>query len=178
MTAPDGWGFVSGSTLYAGVVNGFNQSTATNGLNGTALNLYGGVTLNTPIKGWRFGASYDYASRTENRADAWAGTLYSSYQLTEKASLHLRGEYAETDSNAFGTAPDGPLSNGDSKLFGVTATVQYDLWKNVISRLEFIWDHQAGDNNMTRFGGSPEKGSTSGNLMNRYTLALNVIYRF
>jgi len=189
LTAPEDWGFVSGSTLYAGVVNGWNGNA--NGLQGTTINLYGGATLNTPVKGWRFGASYDYATRTDDAAttpggqptsgsqavlNAWAATLYSSYQLTEKASVHLRGEYAQTDSNIFGTGTQ--LSDGDSKLLGVTATLQYDLWKNVISRLEVIWDHQAGDNNMTRFGGSPEKGSTSGNLLNRYTIALNVIYRF
>ncbi len=178
VTAPDGWGFVSGSTLYAGVVNGFNGSNSdtNNALNGTVLNLYGGVTLNTPIKGWRFGGAYDYASRTKGRPDAWAASIYSSYDLTEKASLHLRGEYAQTDSNAFGTAPDGPIPNGDSELLGVTATLQYKLWKDVISRLEFIWDHQAGAAQMNGFGG--EAPSTGGSQRNRYTVALNVIYRF
>ena len=31
------------------------------------------------------------------------------------------------------------------------------MWANVISRLELIWDHQAGDNDMRGFGGRPEK---------------------
>ncbi|MEY2409664.1 MAG: hypothetical protein QOF48_2334, partial [Verrucomicrobiota bacterium] len=183
LTAPDGWGFVTGSTLYAGFVNGWTDNT--NGLNGTTINLYGGVTLNTPIKNWRFGASYDYATRTDDAVpggsqaelNAWAITGYSSYQLTEKASLHLRGEFAQTDANIFNTGTQ--LSNGDSKLFGVTATLQYDLWKNVISRLEFIWDHEAGDNNMRRFGGNGDPAtSDGGRVHNRYTLALNLIYRF
>jgi hypothetical protein len=177
------------------MVNGW---TATDSLNGTTLNLYGGVTLNTPVKGWRFGASYDYATRTDDAApggsqaalNAWAATAYTSYQLTEKASIHLRGEYAQTDANVYGTGTQ--LSNGNSKLLGATATLQYDLWKNVISRLEFIWDHQAGDNNMTRFGGDTRKtvevddgagGTTTaplthGSRVNNYTIALNIIYRF
>ena len=179
LTAPDGWGFVSGSTLYAGAVNGYSSTYS-----GTILNLYGGVTLNTPVKNWRFGASYDFATRTDDAApggsqpatSAWAVTGYSSYQLTEKASLHLRVEYAQTDSNIYGTGT--ALPNGDSKLLGITTTLQYDLWKNVISRLEFIQDHEVGASQMTGFGGSPEKGSTSGHLRNRYTVALNIIYRF
>lgn len=176
LTAPDDWGFVSGSTLYAGLVNGWSTDNAA-----TALNYYLGATLNTPVKGWRFGGSFDYADSTGDNAagqewNAWAATLYSSYQLTEKASLHLRGEYAKTDANLFGTGAN--LTDGDSELLGVTATVQYDLWKNVISRLEFIWDHQAGDNEMTGFGGKPQDGATSGSNRNRYTIALNVIYRF
>ena len=180
LTAPDGWGFVSGSTLYAGFVNGYNS-----GWTGTTLNLYGGVTLNTPVKGWRFGGSYDYAKRTRDAApggrhspiSAWAITGYSSYQLTEKASVHLRGEFAQTDANIFGTGDQ--LPDGDSKLLGVTATLQYDLWKNVISRLEFIWDHEAGDNNMKNFGGTGDPAlSDGGRVRNRYTIALNLIYRF
>lgn len=195
LTAPDGWGWVSGSTLYAGMVNGW---TATDSLNGTTLNLYGGVTLNTPVKGWRFGAAYDYATRTDDAApggsqaalNAWAGSVYTSYQLTEKASIHLRGEYAQTDANIYGTGTQ--LSNGDSKLLGVTATLQYDLWKNVISRLEFIWDHQAGADDMIGYGGDTRKtqtvddgqgGSTTvplthGSRRDNYTIALNIIYRF
>lgn len=178
VTAPDDWGFISGSTLYAGAVNGFNTGSS---WGGTTLNLYGGVTLNTPVKGWRFGGAYDYARRTDNHTDgsakAWAVTLYSSYQLTEKASVHLRGEYAQTDVNVFGTG--NQITDGDSELLGVTATVQYDLWKNVISRLELIWDHQAGDSKMKRFGGTGDPAtSDGGRVRNRYTVALNLIYRF
>ena len=184
LTAPDDWGFVSGSSLYVGFVNGWSGD-ATGG--DTLLNLYAGVVLNTPVKDWRFGGSYDWVRNTDDAVPgagqtedtAWAVTLYSSYQFTEKVSLHLRGEYAVADANIWGTQP-APLGTpgGDSELFGVTATLQYDLWKNVISRLELIWDHQAGDNDMAGFGGDLEKGETSGGNRNNYTLALNLIYKF
>ena len=40
----------------------------------------------------------------------------------------------------------------DPKIFALTGTVQYDLWQNVISRLEVRWDHSA--NGANQFGGS------------------------
>jgi len=179
LTAPDDWGFISGSTLFAGIVSGYNSS-----LEGSVFNFYSGAVFNTPVEGLRFGAAYDYVRRTTENPEsrAWAVTLYSSWEFAAKWSLHLRGEYAETDAGVPGT--EGPfgtgsnLPNGNSKLFGVTTTLQYDLWKNVISRLEFIWDHQAGDNDMNGFGGQLRNGDTSGSQRNRYTLALNLIYRF
>jgi len=182
LAAPDNWGWVSGSTLYAGAVNGWNGD-ATGG--DTVLNLYAGVALNTGITGLRAGASYDYSQNTDDavpgagqdQTHAQAVALYASYQFSETLGLHLRGEYADADDNVWGTQVTG-TPGGTSKLFGLTATLQYDLWKNVISRLEFIWDHQAGDNDMTGFGGRLEDGETSGSLRNRYTLALNLIYKF
>ncbi|MFM1768309.1 MAG: hypothetical protein RJA22_838 [Verrucomicrobiota bacterium] len=182
LAAPDNWGWVSGSTLYAGAVNGWNGD-ATGG--DTILNLYAGVALNTGIDGLRVGVSYDHSQNTDDavpggsqeEVQAQAVALYTSYQYSERLGLHLRGEYADSDSNVWGSQATG-TPGGTSKLFGLTATLQYDLWKNVISRLEFIWDHQAGDNDMTGFGGQLENGATSGSLRNRYTIALNFIYKF
>ena len=59
------------------------------------------------------------------------------------------------------------------QIFALTSTVQYDLWKNVISRVEFRWDRSVNGNNM--FG-----GSTAGdqNRKNAFLLAANVIYKF
>jgi len=182
VTAPDDWGFISGSMFYAGFVNGWNSSFGTN--SGSQFNLYGGVTLNTPVKKLKVGAAYDYATITDDAApggsqpeqNAWAITGYASYELTEKLSSHFRIEYTETDANIYSTGSQ--LSDGKSRLFGMTGTLQYDLWANVISRLELIWDHQAGDNDMRGFGGSPEKGETQGSKRDAFTVALNLIYKF
>ena len=37
--------------------------------------------------------------------------------------------------------PGVPPTAIASRMGAVTATVQYDLWKNVLSRVEFRWDH-------------------------------------
>jgi hypothetical protein len=54
-----------------------------------------------------------------------------------------------------------------------TATLRYDLWQNVISRLEFRWDHAADGNNA--FGGTSVGTPTR---ENNYSLAVNIIYNF
>ena len=58
-------------------------------------------------------------------------------------------------------------------MLALTATVQYDLWKNVISRLELRWDHSLLGNDI--FGG--ETAGTP-NSENALLLAANVIYKF
>ena len=70
---------------------------------------------------------------------------YVSWQITEKMSLHGRAEWATTDTAVFG--PISTKANGNpniNKVAALTATLQYDLWKNVISRLEGRYDHLAG----------------------------------
>ena len=129
LTAPDDWGFVAGSTFYGAVVNGFNNIGA------DVTSWYVGTTLNTPVKNWKVGASFDYLGTTgfgagdHNYANAWA--LYSSFQATEKLSFHLRGEYATTDTALLGGFGDadgdgitdaGPIG-GNNKIFALTGTL-------------------------------------------------------
>jgi hypothetical protein len=51
--------------------------------------------------------------------------------------------------------------------------VQYDLWKNVISRLELRWDHSLSGREA--FGGT---NPGQPNRDNALLLAANVIYKF
>ncbi|HEY0455355.1 MAG TPA: outer membrane beta-barrel protein, partial [Verrucomicrobiae bacterium] len=90
--APSGWGFMEGSTLYAGVINGFNGGTGT-GIDQTSF--YVGGTIATPIKQLKLGASYDYVATGSHFGSLYRNdvALYASFQATEKLSFHLRGEY-------------------------------------------------------------------------------------
>ena len=183
VTAPDDWGFLSGSTLYAGLVNGYNT-----GADWDQSSYYLGATLNTPVKNLKVGAALDYLITTgygngssDGDGDATSLSLYASLQATEKLSLHLRGEYAETDTTLLGGT--GNLSGGNSKFLALTSTLQYDLWNNVISRLEIRWDHQAGDGDMAGWGNAPTTvetlGSTpAGTKQNNVLIAANIIYKF
>jgi hypothetical protein len=189
-TAPEDWGSMAGSTLYAGVINGNGGLSSYN-----QTHWYVGTTIATPIEGLRVGAAYDYvnvhdaptgsyaADATED-GSAWANAiaLYLSWQTTEKLSLHARGEYASHAHKLLnGTDPDGggPLVGAGqafpNKVFSLTGTIQYDLWKNVLSRLELRWDHSA--NGEDAFGGV---SSTTGgpNKLNAYLVAANIIYKF
>ena len=62
----------------------------------------------------------------------------------------------------------------------VPATVQYDLWKNVLARGEIRWDHQAGQLgagfNGPAYGGTSASGS--GTLYNSYEMLANIVYKF
>lgn len=176
LTAPDSWGFLAGSTLYGGVVNGFGGGPL---VTGNQINLYSGLTLATPVTGLRVGFAYDYLGIPHQTiagapvGSAWANSLgaYVSYQATEKLSFHTRGEYVWQNA-------------GD--LMELTGTIQYDLWKNVLSRLEIRWDraldgsHPYGGNQIGNPLGAGINASTSGPAHDRNAVlvAANVIYKF
>ena len=178
LAAPSDMGFLAGSTLTGCVINGYNSNAnASAGADQTSWYVCG--TLNTPLKGLRVGACYDYAGVSSqpisgsSYANAVAG--YASYQATEKLSLHARGEYASSDAL---TSSGKPLL-GASKVVAVTGTVQYDLWKNVLSRIEFRWDHAADGSDA--YGGTPVAGSTApvpGTRKNSFILLADIAYRF
>ncbi len=178
LTAPEDMGFLAGSTLSGGVINGFN-SGANQGNGADQTSWYIGGTFNTPLKALKVGASYDYAGVSSQPLSgasyANAVALYASYQATEKLSFYARGEYASSDAL---TSADTPLL-GSSKVFAVTGTVQYDLWANVMSRIEFRWDHSA--DGLNAYGGTPLAGSTDPvppTRKNSYILLANITYKF
>jgi hypothetical protein len=202
LTAPNNWGFISGSSLYAGFNNGFNTSAgvstvAASGAPNTAL--YVGMTLNTPITGMKLGLSYEYVDTQAqnygalgNIPQVWADDIagYVSYQATEKLSFHGRAEILwQTKAQALpaglgGGAYIGPIV-GPDELMAFTGTVQYDLWKNVLSRLEIRWDHDLTGGDPAKFYGAngPAVGingatSSVGTLVNSWVLAANIDYKF
>jgi hypothetical protein len=148
---------------------GYNQTSS-----------YIGATMNTPIKELKVGVAYDYASisaqplssQQEGYANAIAG--YVSFQASEKLSLHGRAEYASHG------GPD--LPGAPTRIMGLTGTIQYDLWANVLTRLEARFDRNLNGANAyggtvlttDEFGPVPGGASRQNNAM----LALNVIYKF
>jgi hypothetical protein len=183
LTAPDSMGFLSGSTLYGGIVSGYNDSVWGTGFGANQTSYYAGATVATPVTGLRLGVAFDYLNYQDMNRNlggnqvslspyAWALAEYLSYQATEKLSFHVRADYTkekfDLEVNGVGI-PDAR----EAKIFALTGTVQYDLWKNVISRVELRWDHSANGNDM--FG-----GSTAGDpdRKNAFMLAANVIYKF
>jgi hypothetical protein len=173
LTAPKSLGFLAGATLTGCVINGFNAG-ANAGASADQTSWYIGGTINTPLEGVKVGASYDYAGVSQqalsgaNYANATA--LYASYQATEKLSLHARGEYASSDAL---TSAGTPLL-GATKVVAATATLQYDLWKNVLSRIEFRWDHSASGS--PAYGG--EGAEAAPTKKNSFILLANVSYKF
>ncbi|MDB6015928.1 MAG: hypothetical protein JWR19_417 [Pedosphaera sp.] len=172
LTAPTSWKWAAGSTLYVGVVNGFSALPGSTGFTHPAdqFSLYVGTTISTPIKALKLGASYDYEGAGKQAISgsgyANAVSLYTTYQITEKMSLNTRGEWF--------TQSKGNVGIGyPSKVLALTGTLQYDLWKNVISRLELRWDHSA--DGTLAYGGTTAGTPTR---KNAYELIANVVYKF
>jgi hypothetical protein len=168
LTAPQNWGSLAGSTLYAGVVKGYNENDRSSDIEEVTTSWYLGATVATPVTGLKAGIALDYLDIDYDYGAGYdhefAAALYASYQATDKLSLHLRGEYWD----------DAAVLYSGDQFYAVTATAQYDLWKNVISRLEFRWDHAA---HYQEFGGNFGYGASS-YKENAFMLALNVIYKF
>lgn len=206
LTAPESWGAIGGSGLYFGTEYG--ASFSSDGKD--RWHNYVGATIKTPVQGLTLGASWDDVHKMDvNGVDTgynMAVAGYASFKFTDKASFHIRGEYAHGAglgalADAFNgtfvvpdaTSPTGlsSINNPLHKVIAVTGTFQYDLWQNVISRLEVRWDHAADG---TRpFGGTAsaaaaaetedlapaDSGSAiSGTKKNQVTVAANLIFKF
>jgi hypothetical protein len=194
LTAPDSWGSFKGSAFYAGFdlgEGGANHDTA--GVTVSPHNrsqIYLGTTIKTPVSGLSFGGTWD-AIFHNNVGDVdtsyfQAFNGYLSYKATDKLTFNGRIEYAEGESlGALADAVNGvpftagglPVHNPLKEVVAATGTVQYELWDNVLSRLEIRWDHSAkgGD----AFGGNGVAGSgTIPDKKNEVLLAANVIYKF
>ena len=173
LTAPDSFGWAKGATLsIATIVSGGN----TDGNNGSgsgqgAQTYYAGITLPTPIAALKFGAAFDYLAAHDIAQNAWVGALYSTYQFNDKLSLNFRGEYLDAKSQQVSGAYT-PVSTGPNQATELTATVQYALWANVLTRLEVRWDHSLHD------GAGSYFSNTGNQQQDAFLLAAQAIYTF
>lgn len=182
LTAPDSWGDFAGSALYAGVVDGYNA-----GFGNDVTSYYLGATLATPIKALKVGAAWDYlvghdntfvasGAARPNGGYAQSIAVYASVQATEKLSLHARGEWFKSSLGDDVTTVPAPSNTETAEIWALTGTLQYDLWANVLTRLEVRWDHASG--NDTFGGGNLARSSGTANKQNEVIVAANVIYKF
>jgi hypothetical protein len=168
LTAPDSMGFLSGSTLSGGIVSGYNALVPNGGAVETSF--YAGGSIKTPLKSLSLGVAFDYACLGPNQANSlpnnsgyqYAGAVYLLWQATEKLSFNTRADYFSQSSYLASAGLPG-------SSFALTESIQYALWKNVLTRAEFRWDHAM--NGSDSWGPAPS-------LDNEFMLALNVIYKF
>lgn len=163
LTAPDSFGFLKGSVLNLQTIQTFDNG----GVNNYSVN----GTFNTPVAGLKFGLAYDKVqSLAAEGADGNVYGVYATYQATEKLGFNLRGEYIDGQNLGFFGAYNsttGEWTTGNGKGEEITATVEYDLWANVVSRVEFRWDH-------TESGTQYNANATE----NAFLVALNLVYKF
>jgi hypothetical protein len=171
LTAPDSLGFLAGSTLSGGIINGFDT-----GSQAIKTSWYVGGTFKTPCKCLTVGLAYDYVNLANSVAPGAlaprsgyqsAAAAYLLWQATEKLAFNTRVDYfSQSEYLAAAGTPE--------EVFALTETVQYDLWKNVVSRLEFRWDHSL--NGTAAYGGTTANPGPA--LKNAFLVAASLIYKF
>jgi len=189
-TAPSSWGWAGGSTAFAGVIWGYVSNGTLPGIAAGAnaskgysdnnqVNYYGGLTLNTPWKQLTGGVAFDYVRNFQGGYDTKGFTLdvdvmalglYGSYKATDKLSFNARGEYVEADGY------NNDTYGGSGNLIELTGTVEYDLWANVVSRLEVRWDQNLSKaTDKPIYSGYLPFGTTERDSVGLYA---NVVYKF
>jgi hypothetical protein len=169
-TAPDSFGWAKGATLNLGSLVNMDK--------GGQYNYYAGLTIPTPVSALKVGASFDLVSvnnggvnpittlNNSHNDSGWVGGLYASVQATDKLSFNLRGEYFDLTGSPTVAGPVYPGTDGRGEE--ITATIQYNLWANVISRAEFRWDHADSGTAFSNSFGNADS----------FLLAANLIYQF
>jgi hypothetical protein len=163
LTAPDNFGWAKGATLTGGIINTSGNTANNSSPSGDgATSWYAGLTLPTPVAALKFGAAFDYLNARDIPFNEYVIAGYSTYQINDKTSLNLRAEYNE-------------FAGEDAAQEELTATLQYNLWANVLTRLEVRWDHvdNTGGGSTDLFashGGTPERDA--------FLLAAQAIYTF
>jgi hypothetical protein len=180
LTAPDSMGFLKGATVSGGVVHGINSLSALAG--GSETSWYLGATIPTPINMLKVGAAFDYLMEANNAPgsvgvggdDVWAVGAYATAQATANLSFNLRAEYLSDSSSG----SDIVTVYAGDKAEELTATVQYNLWANVLTRAEVRWDHVEHGSVFGANSNSSSVNAGAADRSNDFLLALNLIYQF
>ena len=160
LTAPDSFGFLKGAVLTAGVVDGYNSAAAALAPDNTLV--YVGATLPTGIDKLTLGLAWDHLNIDKSSTDQDALAAYLSLKTCEKSSLNLRAEY-----NVAGTG-----AGNAGEFLATTLTLDYKLWANVVSRVEYRWDHDLNGAN----GAAARAGSQGNN--NNHSFVAQIAYKF
>ena len=129
VTAPDSLGFLKGASLTAGVVDGFDHNDALT--RGDKTHIYIGATVPTGNDKVNLGFAWDRKHENKVKADEDRLAAYLSLKTSEKSTLNARLEYAN----------DSAQGSPDDEALVTTLTFDYKLWANVVSRLEYRWQH-------------------------------------
>jgi len=169
ITAPESWGFLAGSSWYAGVMDGWSGNTQ------DTAHAYFGGSLHTPVEGLSVGGAFDYRFNGANGltpGSNWAYAIagYLSFQATEKLKLNARADYTTGSDGTWYNGGATAASDDQNSIGAVTLTADYALWANVITRAELRWDRELGGDRIYGRAGDPDRDAV--------TLAANVVYKF
>jgi hypothetical protein len=130
-TLPDSLGFLGGSTLYVGYVDGSDEGQGANTDDNTLL--YIGASVNTPIEGLAVGIAYD-DREWGNGVDSDSVAVYATYSLSDDASISLRYDNGTVEAGV-----------DEDSFDNLALTLDYSIWENVTTRFELGWESGVGE---------------------------------
>ena len=146
-TLPDSLGPLGGTELYAARVDGVGADGSETDYN------YASAEIPLPVEGLSYKIAWDVV-RTDAAADSNVQGHYISYVVNDKLTVNIRHERGNINHNIGGSRWD----NADG-LESTTIGLDYKLWENVTSRVEFRTTEAEG-------------------LTDSETLTVNLIYSF
>ena len=129
---PEALGPLGGSRFSLGYVNG-RARTGSDPIQ----NLYLGLGLLPNSEKWNLSLTHDSRILPGAGNDDSVFGLYVGRQLSDVLSLSARGEIYQEGSKLYSGESAAEQTDGQA----LTLTLNYKIWENVISRLEYRWDN-------------------------------------
>jgi hypothetical protein len=104
-------------------------------------------------------------------SNTWYGVAaYASYKVTKVITLSARGEYLHEDASV---APKFGVAGTSNDDFSETLTASFNIWDNLLTRIEYRYDHFTNGAIANVGGGLDHATYTSAN-----EISLNAVYSF
>jgi hypothetical protein len=106
-------------------------------------------------------------------SNTWYGAaLYASYKVNKVITVSARGEYLHEDAAA---NPKFGAAGVDNDDFSETLTVAFNIWDNLLTRVEYRYDHVTNDSTNPGVDGGPNNVAT---YQNQDEIAVEAVYSF
>jgi hypothetical protein len=102
----------------------------------------------------------------------WGAALYTQYKVSKLLTLAARGEYLHEDAAANPKFGAIGVSNDD---FSETLTASFNIWDNLLTRVEYRYDHLTNGSTAPGVNGGPNNVAT---YTNQDEIAVEAVYSF
>jgi hypothetical protein len=140
---------------------GFNVDFGYNGASGSPLNSNPAFGSGVPAPVGAISDSNTY----------YGVALYASYKLTKVVTLSARGEYLHEDAS---NNPKFGFAGVAQDDFSETLTASFAVWDNLLTRIEYRYDHVANGTAGVSTGGLPSVSTTQ----DQNEVSLEAVYSF
>jgi len=133
---------------------------------------YNGAT-GTPSQTLPLGGVATPAVKGVGDSNTWWGTaLYAQYKFNKTLTLAARGEYLHEDASANPKFGAVGVSNDD---WSETLTASFNIWDNLLTRVEYRYDHITNGSTNPGVNGGP---NNVGTYTNQDEISLEAVYSF